>query len=268
MEKYLENNLKKQGNVVYVYSPLLERTGIVHHGVSTRIGGHSDGCYSSMNLSYNLGDDKSVVHKNYKDFCNVIGVEVESLVPHKQVHYDEVKVIDDLSDYLEIYDFDGMVTNKKGITLDIYSADCVPVLFVDEKVRTIGACHSGWKGTVKNIAKKTATQMKISYNTNISYLKCFIGPAICAGCFEVGEEVYDEFHTKPFFDEKFATKKSDGKYLLDLKSIIKLQLLQLGVKEQNIDVCNHCTMCDERLFFSHRRNGLKRGSHLTVIALK
>ncbi len=260
-------NIKDVSGVKFVYSKLLENSKMVKHGFSTRLGGNSSGVYESMNLSYKLGDEKEKVDKNYSDFCNAVGVRVDSLVDHNQIHTDIVKRIDSLDDFHKIQDFDGMITNKEGVSLCIYSADCSAIFLLDPKKQAIGMCHSGWKGTSKNIVAKTLKMMNNEYGSEYKDILCFVSPSICGDCFEVGEEVYDIFMKKDFFREDFAKKKEDGKYLLDLKATIREQVLGLGVLEENIEISKGCTMCREDLFFSHRRQSLARGSHLGVLTL-
>ncbi len=260
-------NIKEVNGVKFVYSKLLENTGMVRHGFSTRIGGNSSEVYESMNLSYKLGDEKEKVDKNYEDFCEAVGIKVNSLVSHNQVHTDTVIRVDDSKDFEIIQDFDGMVSNKYGVSLCIYSADCAAVFFLDPKKRAIGMCHSGWKGTLRNIVAKTLKKMNYEYGCEYKDIICFVAPTICGECFEVGEEVYEIFVKEEFFRKEFSKKKENAKYLIDLKATIKEQLLKLRVLEDNIEISDVCTMCREDLFFSHRRCGLARGSHLGVLTL-
>ena len=86
-------NIYKKDNLVYISFPKLEKTGIVNHLFSTRLGGVSNGQYSSMNLSFNNGDKRENVLKNYEILCNAIGTDINNLVLSRQTHTDNIKIV-------------------------------------------------------------------------------------------------------------------------------------------------------------------------------
>ncbi len=49
----------------YLEYPMFRETGIVKHGFSTRIGGVSKGCFSSLNLSFTRGDEEEAVREKF-----------------------------------------------------------------------------------------------------------------------------------------------------------------------------------------------------------
>ena len=144
----------------YLEYPLLTDTKIVHHGFSTRLGGVSQGCYASMNLSFTRGDDEAAVRENYHRIAKSIGVKCENMVLSQQTHTTNVRVVTEKdkgkgivkpSDYTDV---DGMVTNIHGICLVTFYADCVPLYFVDPVQKAIGLSHSGWRGQWGKSEKK------------------------------------------------------------------------------------------------------------------
>lgn len=271
MERYRLN----QGKTPYLSFPILEDIPWIHHGFSTRLGGVSTGIHHSMNLGFQNGDEKENVYENYARICDVIGVGPESIVHAKQTHLDQYRIVsyDDLGKgYNKERDYDNvdaLITNHSGITLTILTADCVPVYLVDTINKAIGLVHSGWRGTVKQIAAKTVQGMSKVYGTKPDNIIAVTGPCICQECFEVGDEVADAFLME-FGDEHFnmITRKLNGKYHISLTESVALSLQNIGVKRSNIHQSTLCTACNPKLLFSHRITQGKRGTMAAFLAIK
>ena len=191
--------LVERAGVPFLSFPLLEETGIVTQGFSTRLGGVSEGDYSTMNVSFTRGDREEAVRENYRRLGEAIGFDCESLVCSDQTHTTNVRVVTEEDrgkgfvrpkDYRDV---DGMITNVPGLTLATFYADCVPLYFVDPVKRAIGLSHSGWRGTVGKIGKKTVERMEETYGSNPADIRAVIGPSICQDCYEVSVDVIDEF---------------------------------------------------------------------------
>jgi hypothetical protein len=163
-----------------------------------------------------------------------------------------------------------MITNIPGVLLTARSADCAPLLFWDKELAAVGAAHCGWRGTAQKLQAKVALKMRGLYKINLSGLKIAVGPCISRCCYEVSGEFYENFvntlgeRVKIYFDEK-----AGGKYMCDLKGVNKMLLLDVpGIREENIEISQSCTCCEENLFFSHRRQGEYRGTHAAFIGLR
>lgn len=227
------------------------------HGFSLRNGGTSCGDFASLNVGLRRGDNPFNVFKNIEICCDSLKLNKENLTLTNQLHTNCVRFIskEDIGKGL-IREWcegvDGIVTDMENVPLMCYSADCVPILLGDTEKGLIGCVHSGWRGTKDNIVKNAVAVMREHGAENIC---AFIGPAIGICCYEVSEDVAGEFlqYTECF------TKKDNGKYMLDLKSIVKTQLLTEGLKEENIDMTVICTACSNDLFFSHRKQKGKSG---------
>ena len=242
------------------------------HGFSTRIGGVSEGIYESLNLGMNRGDIKERVIENWNRFLEACNISQKEFVCGEQVHGNNVHIAD-YNDLRPAYGpgemnvADGYVTNKPGVPLAIFTADCVPVLLEDYDNRVAGAVHCGWRSTVADIQKETIEKM-ISLNASLGNIHVAIGPAIDRCCFEVGKEVIDAVEL--LLGENSADLydvKSDGKYMLDLRGVVKRRFIQLGVSEQNIELVGECTMCHPDRYFSHRYSKGQRGSLACVIGI-
>ena len=151
---------RQRGGVPYLSYPLFENTGIVNHGFSTRLGGVSTGCFSSMNISLTRGDDPKAVKKNRELIAQAIGVEVADFTYTQQTHTTNVKRVYARERGQSFPETDGMITDVPGICLVTSYADCVPLYFVDPVKKVIGLSHSGWRGTVGKIGKVTVEKME------------------------------------------------------------------------------------------------------------
>lgn len=254
--------------VTYLTFPLLEKTGMVRHLFSTRMGGVSEGIYASMNLSYSRGDKKEAVDENFRRIAQIWGDTPEQIVCSKQTHTTNVRVVtwEDAgkgvireADYENV---DGLITDVPEMILATFYADCVPLYFIDTKNRAIGLSHSGWKGTVNRMGRATLTAMKNAYGTMPQDVVAAIGPSICQECYEVGSDVAEAFY-QSFPDcirELVREGKREGKYQLDLQKANERVLLEEGVLPENIAVTDICTCCNRELLFSHRGSDGKRGN--------
>jgi len=254
--------------VTYLTFPALDATGIVTHAFSTRMGGVSEGWYSTMNFSFTRGDNREHVLENYSRMAAALGVKREKMVLTWQTHTTNIRVVseDDLGKGVvkerDYRDIDGLLTNMPGVTLVTFFADCVPLYFVDPKHRAIGLAHSGWRGTVGNIAQVTVDALIREYNANPAYIKAVIGPGICRGCYEVSEDVAVQFQKKylPQEAEHIVTPgKRVGKYQLDLQLANYYNLIHAGIHPEHIAVADVCTCCNSDLLFSHRATKGRRG---------
>ena len=250
------------------------------HGFSTRTGGVSEGIYKSLNLGMKLGDNWRRVWENYNRFFASAGIKQRDFVCGNQVHGNSVHIATskDLraaygkGDVLEV---DGYVTSEPGVPIVVFTADCVPVLLEDRNHGVIGALHCGWRSTVADIEKEGIDKM-VLLGAKADNIHIAIGPAIETSCFEVGSEVIEAAEmlvggcVSNFYEKEtdmVTGENIKGKYLLNLKGIIKERFIQLGVKEENIDIINECTMCNPEKFWSHRYTKGQRGSQASVISI-
>ncbi len=267
--------------------PGMEHTGIVQHLFTTRLGGVSSGEFASLNLSYTRGDDKACVDENYRRVAAVLGCEVGDIVCSDQTHTANVRRVTAADkgkgvviprDYTDV---DGLITNERGIALATFYADCVPLYMVDTENKAIGLSHSGWRGTVQRIGRATLDEMAKAYGTKPCDVRVAIGPSICQDCYEVSEDVAQEFG-KEFpnaadYVEEFAKRdlgdslfyaKPDGKYQLNLWLANYIVFREAGVPDAQIEITDVCTCCNSELLFSHRASHGRRGNLGAFLMLK
>lgn len=261
-------------NLVYLTIPSFEETGLVKHCFTTRVGGVSEGAYSSLNTSLDKEDPADNVIKNLELVCSAVGIDYTRLVLTDQTHEDKIRVVTEadigkgITVPSDIRNTDGLMTNIPGIPLITFYADCVPLFFLDKKNKAIAVTHSGWKGTVQKIGAKTIMQMAKEYGTRPEDCLVGIGPSIEMSCFEVGPEVAEQFAESFSKFPQIMKSIENGKYLVDLWNVNKLMLMELGVPENNITVSGFCTKCNEELFFSYRRDKGRTGSLSAIIELR
>lgn len=269
-------NVITKGEVTYLSSPIFDNLSWINSGFSTRLGGVSEGCCSSMNFAYNNHDNPKNVYKNYQIFCNATGIDINKIVTTKQVHSTNVVKLDDTHLFRSVSepgcDFpsvDGVISNVKGATLFAFSADCSLIQIVDPINKAIGLCHSGWRGTVGRISENTINMMHENYGSNSSDLLVTIGPSICQNCFEVEIDMIKEA-TVGFKESDYGKlfyKKNNTKYQFNLWEANRIVLKEAGVPEKNIFMPNLCTKCNPELMFSHRNMGLNRGTLIAFLGI-
>lgn len=277
--KYKDNRHVLEENtdsVPYLEYPMLKNTGIVRHGFSTRLGGVSEGYYASMNLSFDRGDRKEAVAENFRRIGEALGVRCEDMVLSRQTHTTNVRIVTDadrgkgITRERDYTDVDGLVTNVPGICLVTSYADCVPLFFVDPVKKVIGLSHSGWRGTVGKIGRKTVELMHERFGSDPADILAAVGPSVCMDCYEVSGDVIEKFKeafSENWWDQLFY-EKPDGKYQLDLWKANELIFQESGILPEHIAVTNICTHCNSDILYSHRAAGDKRGNLCAFLALK
>ena len=261
---------KEVNGVPFLSYPMLEKTGIVNHGFSTRLGGVSKGPCATMNISTTRGDDPEAVRENQRRIAAAIGVKVENLTYTHQTHTTNVAIVTEKDRGKRFMETDGLVTNVPGICLVTFFADCVPLYFVDPGKKAIGLSHSGWRGTVHKMGKVTVETMTRAYGSDPEDIYAAVGPSICQDCYEVSEDVIEEFRRhfdRELWPELFYPKEN-GKYQLNLWKANEAVLTEAGILKEHIAVTNVCTHCNPEILFSHRTTGDKRGNLSAFLALK
>lgn len=264
---------KQHQSVVFLASEEMEQAGGVAHGFSTRLGGISEGMWASLNLGVSRGDDPDHVRENYRRFLTAIGAQGPRMAMSNQVHENHVRVItkaDVKEDPYEkvTYEADGLVTDLPGVTLVIFSADCLPILYYDPVRQVVAAAHAGWRGTAADIAGAVVRKMEEVYGCDPQNILAAIGPGIGPCCFETHGEVpaaMEEAYGPAA--APFLRPLSGGKFRVDLKGLNALALTRAGVDPARIDTDGDCTMCLPEKYWSHRRLGDRRGSMAALIQL-
>ena len=224
-------------------------------------------------ISFN-NPDYQLILNNRQKLASLLRSDLEHMVAPRQSHTTNLRQVylkDGgtnmlcLSDQLQ--DVDATYTRDQDLYLLSFHADCTPVLIYCEDQKIVCAIHSGWLGTVRQIVDKTVRYLIEHEHCQSQYMHCLIGPCISKPHLEVQDDVIDQVRQMNFDTSPFYTKTDDIHYLLDNKGLNRQQLLNLGVPKQNIQVSSYCTVENNDLFYSHRKN--KDGArNITLIKRK
>lgn len=268
--------IKENEGVVWIEHKIFEQFPEIRTAFSTRIGGVSTGVCSSMNLRNCEWDTPENYRKNMELFCSAAGFNFDKIVATHQTHTTNVEVVTEneiprgtLFDK-QYENVDGLVTNIPGATLVTSYADCIPLYFYDPVKKAVGSSHSGWRGTVGRIGQVTLQKMNEMYGSKPEDVYVAIGPGICQDCYEVSDDLYEQFSAY-FTDEEMTEifrKGRPGRYQLDLWRANYYSFLKAGVLKEHISVTDICTKCNSEYLFSHRVMGNRRGNQCGFIMIK
>jgi hypothetical protein len=143
-----------------------------------------------------------------------------------------------------------LITDVAGAVVAVRTADCIPVLLVDTRLRAVAAVHAGWRGTVQRISALTVGAMTSRFGSRPRDLAAAIGPGIEPCCYEVGEEVAVQFPERTNFE---------GRTRVDLPEANRRQLIAVGLSQERIYTAGLCTCCSGEEFYSWRREHTRSG---------
>lgn len=226
--------------------PLLSR--IVRHGFFTRIGGVSQGEYTSLNCGFKSGDDPELIKENRKIIAEYMQVSPHYLWGGLQTHSNTVFHISK-SNCIPA-EGDGAVTTDPEIAISVVTADCAPVLFSTKKGDIVGAAHAGWRGAAGGILENIVDQM-MALGTKSQDIMAVVGPCIAVAHYEVQEDMRNAVLRQDPDGKIFFTPIREGYYLFDLGHycVDRLRRKHVGIAA----LLGRDTFMDSSHFFSHRR---------------
>ncbi|HXW52358.1 MAG TPA: peptidoglycan editing factor PgeF [Candidatus Acidoferrales bacterium] len=182
------------------------------------------------------------------------GLQSEQLAQTEQVHGTDVAQVPPIA----AGSADGMWSQTPDVVLSVKAADCAPVWLADTRSQRFALIHAGWRGVSAGIASYAVAALRRA-GSRAQDLIAAIGPHLQPCCFEVGPEVGERFSrwpksVKPGAQLRVARKRDDA-FALDLATAIEAQLIDAGVRGEEIFASTACTRCEEQLFHSYRRNG-------------
>lgn len=208
-------------------------------------------------------EHRGIVAQNRKDIADYLHIEEQDLISPSQTH--SANIEEARKGKTEYPETDGLIVTQSDIAIALNFADCTPVMLYDERQNIGAVSHAGWRGTAQKIAPLTVEAMTHDYGTNPKDVVAIIGPAISKCCYNVGEEVYNTLKST-VSDFTGLGEERGGDLFVDLKAINELQLIECGV--QKIDVCPYCTVCDNDLFFSYRKENATTCRHSAILKLR
>lgn len=293
----------------------------LQHGFSTRRGGVSTAYAqpsgepaADLNLGWTKEDAPANVEENRRRLIAAVAAHSQPLprlITVRQVHSDRTVILPDPtlenpaepnespanlaapsplqpspSDSTQpLCEGDGLITATPGLLLGIQTADCVPILLADTRLRVVAVFHAGWRGTVARIVERGVHSLNERFGSHPRDLSAAIGPAIGPCCYTVGEEVHTRFHAAFDYTEAlFHAEPQSRTWKLDLWQANRRQLLAAGLAPESITTLTHCTACSTidtpagtqpglqqpakaRQFFSYRAEAGRTGRMMSVIGI-
>ncbi len=240
----------------------------IKHGFFNRNGGKSSGIYKSLNCGFGSSDKKKNIQKNIKIICKKIGCSQNKLVLLHQIHSNKFFFIKNNHNFRKKVKSDASITKTKSVALGILTADCVPILIYDKKLKIISAIHAGWKGAYKGIVAKVINFF-LKKGSSLKNLYAVVGPSITGKNYEVKKKFKQRFVKKDKKSIIFFKNKKNKTYFC-LNKYVYNQLRQLGIK--NLELINKDTYDKKNNFFSARRsthnNEGDYGRNISIIMIK
>lgn len=245
--------------MAYFRYPGLSRRNGLEHAVFSRLGGLSRPPFHSLNVSYAVGDRPECVRGNLRKVQEFLGAE--SVVYTHQAHGEEILILrkDRWKADEPVVTADAMITDAPGIALLIKQADCQAVILYDPEKKAAANVHCGWRGNVRNILGLVVSRMHDAFSCRPSNLLAAVGPSLGPCCAEFVDY-------KKIFPPSFRPFMV-GENHFNLWAVSFQQLLDAGLKAENIELAGLCTRCRTDLFFSYRGEG-KTGRFAAVAMLK
>ena len=270
-----EQEILESSEPGYLRLPFFEGLPILH-AFSTRKGGVSGPPYHTLNLGLSVGDDPAAVHTNRRRFFGALGLDPSHVVRIRQVHGNDVLVVDQalagnerfprlLLD--DNYSYDAMVTDIPGLGLTISTADCHPIFVVDPHRPAVGAVHAGWRSSVKHIVGQALKKMGEVYGTDPADCFATLGPGIRDCCYQVDEPVIAPLQRAVRGWQSCVKPAGEGRWMLDLAHLNIGLLHEVGLRRDRIFDTGLCTACRNDLFYSYRAEKPITGRMMSLITL-
>jgi YfiH family protein len=252
-------------------SSLLSKIPGVVHGVTRRVSrlGLADG-----NVGYSAPRDRDDAWSMRQLWLRAAGLDAENIVVAYQMHGAAVAVVSAADagtgadpNRRPIGQADALVTAECGVVPMTLHADCMAILLCDPVRKIVATVHAGWRGTIADVAGETVRCMGVHFDTDPGDVMAYLGPAIGACCYVVGEDVRDAWLTS---DENLAAqalRPAADRWLFDLAAANRSLLDRAGVRRDCMEESGICTRCQGSEWFSHRGQGPDTGRYGAFIAL-
>jgi YfiH family protein len=241
----------------------------IRHGFFTRAGGVSDGLYASLNAGVGSHDAPGNVAENRSRMAAALGVAPLDLLTAYQIHSPHVVTVERPWSADARPRADAIVTKIPRLAVGVSTADCGPVLFVDDRARVVGAAHAGWRGALTGLIEATLDAME-RCGADRGRIVAAVGPMIRQPSYEVGSDLVARFSAADDANERFFKPSPRPDHaLFDLAGYVAARIARAGVAR--IEDIGHCTYADAGNFFSYRRSCHRGepdyGRHVNAIAL-
>jgi YfiH family protein len=248
----------KSGLTFGTFPPLAVLAPELDVFITTRGGGTSKAPFDSLNLGGRPGDSARRMAENRRRVAAALGLSARRLARTGQIHGAEIAVVRRGGVYRG---FDGFITDRRGLTLAISTADCYSVVIYSPPERALAALHVGRRGAERGIIARAVGMLRARYHIDPAYAVAVVGPGVCADCYAVRRDDALRFPRR-------VRRYEHGAWHLDLAAFCVEELWRLGLRRRFIIPSGLCTSCNPDLFFSHRRDCGVTGRHWTLATIK
>ena len=267
------NEIRENG-LVYFQIPGWDRRDLTVHAFFSRIGGVSHPPFDTLNMGVLSKDTLSARKENLRRISSALGVRQESISCLRQVHEKDIVRIQSLPERTTMFTRGGLlvgdaqITDQKGITIGVLTADCLPIFLLDPVRPALGAVHAGWRSSFHRICVHALRAMRNAFGTDPGELLILMGPCIGSCCYVIGDDVAREFLDSFSNAARFLCTAGPGIWKLDLRALNREQLVESGVRPHQITSIPLCTCCRRDLFFSVRAQGEPTGRQISLLGLR
>lgn len=251
-----------------VLSPMLEEISFLTHAFTTREGGRSAPPLDSFNLGrhWPTTESREDAMSNRERLLRALDIATNDLAVPGQKHTDNIEYVGPNKESTFSYpDVDALCTDLADKPILLHFADCVPVVIVDTRKKSLAVVHAGWRGTARSITRKAVSYMIDSLDCRAMDMVAAVGPSICARCYQTDDSVARQVCQTVSQPSAFVETRG-GRPYPDLPGINAMQLLESGL--ELVDVSNWCTACHPELFYSHRQSGGQTGRQGALACLR
>lgn len=245
-----------------------DKISSIKYGFFTRCGGFSEGEFNSLNINSKVenGESKENVLKNFNVIKKFFNTQ-NNVFKMKQTHSNKVFILNDLKwlNDIDIIEADAVITKLKNVVIGVSTADCVPILLIDEINQIVCAIHAGWKGVILGIIENSIIEMK---KLGAQYIKALVGPHLKVDNFEIQQDFIKFLEENKINYKDFVIFKN-GKIFFDISKFVETKLKNNCISSVDVEID---TYSNSDLFFSYRRstheNKEKCGCQFSGIMLK
>lgn len=248
----------RQGATTFRFEKLSQYEELCHE-VFTRHGGGSGPPHDSLNVGHGTGDTPENVQINLQIIKGILGTQ--NLRSMNQLHGKDITLLRKAKPAKSpgTISGDAIISDLYNVGVMVKSADCQAIILFDPFKKVISNVHCGWRGNTLNIVADVVSRMVSDFQCKPSHILAAIGPSLGPCCSEF--ITYREIFPRNF--DRFMVRKN----YFDLWRISRWQLLEAGLKKENIEIAGICTRCRTDLFYSYRAEGTT-GRFATVVMLK
>ena len=223
-------------------------------------------------MSFNNPDSQAILDHRER-LALYLHTSLHQMVAPRQSHTDRWQQVSKKDGGTNMYqidhllqDTDALYTKDRNLFLLTFHADCTPILLYCRDQCIVSGIHSGWPGTTKQITTKVTNHLIQHEHCDPKSIYAYIGPSISQANFEVQEDVIHQIQQMDFDTSKYYQQKDATHFLLDNKGLNKQQLVNLGIPANHITVSPYCTIENNDLLYSHRKQ--EAGRSITIIKRK